>query len=251
MGKIIARYSVGMMTSPKSDLACLLEGTRYLTRRPAAVLGIAALGMLLFALAALIQLRAGLPDEPQVEQLLTFAGLIPLELYFIPRLVIAIDAQSGQNPLNMPGEWKQRFEERWLRAFWGKVLLSLAAGVGLVLFVLPGLMVLMMFGWVPLRILLRGESLAQAARTSIQMMIHAWQRVILVSSAIAVVYLASSYVMDLLLDRYIQDPTPWTRLTHPLLWVINFCVSILSIWVSAAFLALFRRIEPVLAPAQD
>ena len=240
-----------MTTPPKTDLASLLDGTRYLTRRPAAVLGIAALGMLLFALAALIQLRAGLPDEPQVEQLLTFAGLIPLELYFIPRLVIAIDAQSGQNPLNMPGEWKQRFEERWLRAFWGKVLLSLAAGVGLVLFVLPGLMVLMMFGWVPLRILLRGESLAQAARTSIQMMIHAWQRVILVSSAIAVVYLASSYVMDLLLDRYIQDPTPWTRLTHPLLWVINFCVSILSIWVSAAFLALFRRIEPVLAPAQD
>jgi len=240
-----------MTTSPKSDLACLREGTRYLTRRPAAVLGIAALGMLLFALAAFIQLRAGLPDEPQVEQLLTFAGLIPLELYFIPRLMIAIDAQAGQNPLNLPGEWKQRFEERWLRAFWGKVLLSLAAGIGLILFIVPGIMVLMMFGWVPLRILLRGESLAQAGRASIQMMVRAWQRVVLVSSVIAMIYLASSYLLDLVMDRFVPDPTPWTRLTHPLLWVINFLVSLISIWVSACFLALFRRVEPVLAPAQD
>jgi len=168
-----------MTTSPKSDLASLKEGTRYLARRPAVTLGIAALGMALFALAALLQRSSGLPDEPQVEQLLTFAALLPLELYFIPRFLIAADAQEGENPLNAPADWKIHFEERWLRAFWGKILLSFATGLGIILFVAPGLLVLMAFGWMPLRILLRGESVAQAARGSLQTMRHAWQRVIL------------------------------------------------------------------------
>jgi len=238
-----------MTTSPKSDLACLREGTRFLTRRPVAVLGIAALGTLLFALAAWIQLRAGLPDDQTVEQLVTFAGLIPLELYFIPRLMIAVDAQTGQHPLNLPEAWKQHFEERWLRACGAKVLVSLAAGLGLVLLVLPGLMVLMMFGWVPLRVLLRGESLLQAARNNLQMTLHAWPRVLLVGSAIAMVYLASTYGMDLLLDHFVPDAGPWARLTHPLVWVVDFAASLVNIWVSASFLALFHKIEPVLATA--
>jgi len=238
-----------MTTYPKSDLACLREGTRFLASRPLAVLGIAALGTLLFALAAWIQLRAGLPDDQTVEQLVTFAGLVPLELYFIPRLMIALDAQSAQHPLNLPDAWKHHFEERWLRAFGAKVLLSLAAGLGLVLLVLPGLMVLMMFGWVPLRVLLRGESLLQAARNSLQMMIHAWPRVLLVGSAIAMVYLASTYGMDLLLDHFVPDAGPWARLTHPLVWVVDFAASLVSIWVSASFLALYHKVEQLPAAA--
>ena len=64
------------------------------------------------------------------------------------------------------------------------MLLGLAFGVGFLLLLVPGLLVLMAFGWVPLRILLRGESLAQAARGSFQMMGRTWRRALLTVSAL-------------------------------------------------------------------
>jgi hypothetical protein len=240
-----------MTTSPKTDLASLLEGTRYLTRRPLAVLGIAALGMLLAALAALLQIQAGLPEDPLVDAALTFASLLPLELYFIPRFLIATDAQAGQNPLNTADQWRQRFEERWMRAFWGKAALALATGIGLSLFIFPGLMVLMAFGWMPLRILLRGESIVQAARGSVHLMARAWRRVIFATSAMAMVYLSCIVVLSYLVGLAVQDPTARVRLTHPLIWIGNFFGCLLSVWLSACLLALFRRLEtlpPVVAP---
>ena len=232
-----------MTTSPKTDLASLKEGTLYLTRRPLATLGISALGMVLAALAALLQIRAGLPEDPLVDAALTFASLLPLELYFIPRFLIAADAMAGQNPLNAPGDWPQRFEERWLRAFWGKALLALVTGVGLSLFIFPGLMVLMAFGWVPLRILLRGEALAQAARGSLQMMARSWRRVLFATSAMAMVYLSCIVILSYLVGLSVEDPTARIRLTHPLVWAGNFAGSFLSLWLSACLLALFRRVE--------
>jgi hypothetical protein len=239
-----------MTTSPKSDLKSLLEGTRFLLDRPGATLGIAFMGMFLAALAPLLQLRAGLPDDPVVDAALMFAGLLPLELYFIPRFLIAADAMAGQNPLNAPTEWRQRFEERWLRAFWGKLVLALFAGLGLSLLVVPGLMVLMAFGWTPLRILLRGESLAQAARNSIRMMANAWQRVLMATSVMAMIYLSCIAVLSYVVDRFIPDPTPLVRLTHPAIWLDNFAASLLSIWLSACLLALFRRVEDLQRPEQ-
>jgi len=232
-----------MTTSPQTDLASLKEGTRYLTRRPLAVLGISALGMVLAALAALLQIRAGLPEDPLVDAALTFASLLPLELYFIPRFLIAADAGSGDNPLNAPGEWRLRFEERWLRAFWGKAALALATGLGLSLFIFPGLVVLMAFGWVPLRILLRGEALAQAARGSLEMMARAWRRVLLATSAMAMVYLSGIVLLSYGVGFWVEDPSVRVRLTHPLIWAGNFVGSLLSLWLSACLLALFRRVE--------
>jgi hypothetical protein len=234
-----------MTTSPKTDLASLKEGTLFLARRPVATLGIAALGMALAALAALLQIRAGLPEDPLVDAALTFASLLPLELYFIPRFLLAADAEAGGNPLNVPAQWRQRFEERWLRAFWGKALLALGTGVGLSLFIFPGLMVLLAFGWVPLRILLRGESLIQAARGSLLMMGRAWRRVIFATSAMAMVYLSCIVVLSYIVGMRVQDPTAQVRLTHPLIWAGNFIGSFLSLWLSACLLALFRRLEMV------
>ena len=243
MWKIIARYSHRMMSTSKSDLASLLEGTRFLARRPGATAGIAALGMVLAALAPLLQLHAGLPDEPLVDAALTFVGLLPLELYFIPRFLIAADAQTGENPHNQPQDWRQRFEERWLRAFWGKAVLALAVGIGLSLVIVPGLLVLLAFGWTPLRILLRGESLVQAARGSYRMMVRAWRRVLLTTSAMAIVYMSLIIVLSYLVQLGVPDPTVEERLTHPLIWAGNFLGSLLSLWLSACLLALYRRLE--------
>jgi hypothetical protein len=104
-------------------------------------------------------------------------------------------------------------------------------------------MVLMAFGWVPLRILLRGESLAQAARGSVQMMARSWRRVILATSAMAMVYLACILVLSYLVGLKVGDPTAQVRLTHPLIWAGNFMGSFLSLWLSSCLLALFRRLE--------
>jgi len=41
----------------------------------------------------------------------------------------------------------------------------------------------------------------------------------------------------------VQEPTVRVRLTHPLIWVGNFFGSILSVWLSACLLALFKRLE--------
>ena len=240
---MIARYSHRMTTSAKTDLASLREGTRYLIRRPGATLAIAALGMLLAALSPLLQLNLGLPDEPVVDMALTFVGLLPLELYFIPRFLIATDARLGENPLNLPGEWRLRFEERWLRAFWAKALVALAACVGLSLAIIPGFLVLLAFGWTPLRVLLRGETLVQAAKGSYRMMVRAWQRMLLAASAMAMVYLSAIVILSFLVQIWVPDPTTEARLTHPLVWAGNFMGSLLSLWLSTCLLALYRRID--------
>jgi len=232
-----------MTTSPKTDLASLLDGTRYLTRRPVAALGIATLGMLLAALAALLQIQFGLPDDQVVDTALTFASLLPLELYFIPRFIVAADASTGRNPFNTPEQWRLRFEERWQRAFWGKAGLALATGVGLSLFFFPGLMVLMAFGWVPLRILLRGESIPQAIRGSLRMMALGWRRVLFTVSAMAMIYLASIVILSYLIGLAVPDLSVRTRLVHPLIWVGNFCGCALNLWLSTCLLALFQRVE--------
>jgi hypothetical protein len=241
---MIARYSHRMTTSPKTDLASLREGTRYLTRRPGATLGIAALGMALAALSPLLQLNVGLPDDPWTDMALTFVSLLPLELYFIPRFLIAADAESGDNPLNLPGEWRTRFEERWLRAFWAKALVALTACVGLSLAIIPGFLVLLAFGWTPMRVLLRGEPLLQAAKGSYQMMVRAWQRILMATSAMAVIYLSANVLLSWLLSVWLPDPvSAEARLAHPLVWIGNFLGCLLSLWLSTCLLALYRRVE--------
>jgi hypothetical protein len=234
-----------MTTSAKTDLASLKEGTLLLFRRPWPSLGIAAFGMLLAALAPLLQLYAGLPDEPGVDMLLTFVLLLPLDLYFIPRFLIAADALDGQDPLNPPVDWRRRFEERWLRACVGKALLAVTIMLGLVLAILPGLLVWLAFGWTPLRILLRGESLVQAARGSYQMMVRAWQRILLSFTAIMAIYLTVFLALNMVVDLAVPDPTIQVRLTHPLIWAGDFLGGLLNLWVSTCLLALYRRVEGI------
>ena len=40
-----------------------------------------------------------------------------------------------------------------------------------------------------------------------------------------------------------EDPGPWVRLRHPGLWAGNFFITLLNIWASCTFLALFRRVN--------
>jgi len=232
-----------MTTLANSDLTCLADGTRFLVRRPLHVLMLGTLGMALSILAPWIQLRAGLPDDLITASALIAATVLPLELYFIPRFLMEVDAEAGGNPLNAAGAWKVRFEERWLRAFLAKALLGLAVGLGMSFLLLPGLMVLLAFGWVPLRVLLKGEALQVAAKGSLRMMTLYWRRAVLTTSAMVVVYLIAAMAVAMAVGHFLPDPTLAQRITHPALWLANFLSSLLSLWLSACFLALFRRLE--------
>ena len=199
--------------------------------------------MILGALGPLLQIKTGLPDDPAISAALTFVGILPLELYFIPRFLLAVDAERGQNPLNPPETWKLHFEERWLRAFWGKILLAMAIAVGVKLLIVPGVLVLVLFGWTPLRILLRGETLVQAAKGSMQLMIHAWYRVLLVASAMLLAYLCCFGLLLTAVEYFVPDPTPHQRLTHPAIWTGNLVGNLLSLWLSTCLLTLYQRVE--------
>jgi len=125
--------------SPKTDLASFSEGTGFLVRRPFATLGLAALGMVLAALPPLLQIKFNLPNDDLTSNALIFAGLLPVEMYLIPRFLAEADAFRGGSPQNPHGEWEKHFEARWLKAMAGKVLLSVAIGLGILCFIIPGL----------------------------------------------------------------------------------------------------------------
>lgn len=232
-----------MAISKQSDLETLSEGTRLLVRRPWATLALAVLGAGLLALPPLIQLRTGLGEDPAIVIALTFAALIPLELYFIPRFLMEADAGCKGDPRNPAGGWEALFEARFLRAFGAKALLSLVSGIGLALFVLPGLLVLLAFGWAPLRVLLRGESLAQALRGSVEMMSRSWRRMVLATSAMALVCITFDLLLGMALQAVVPDPSAHVRLVHPAIWAGNLLATLASIWLSACLLALFQRLE--------
>lgn len=229
--------------SPKSDLASFTEGSGFLVRRPFATLGLGALGMALAALPPLLQIKFGLPNDELTTSALTFAGLFPLEMYFLPRFLAEADASAGGSAQNPLGEWEKHFDERWLRSLAGKLLLALAFSLGFLCFVLPCLAVLFAFGWAPLRILLRGETVAEAFRGSLAMMLRGWRRVVVVILLLLAVNLGLAMILFWMTGSLEPIPDPWVQLTHPRIWVVNFLRILLSLWTSACLLALYRRVE--------
>ena len=234
------------MKKRESDLTSLVEGVSFLTSRIGMTVAMATLGMLLAALAVLLQIYANLPSHPVVEVVLFFVSLLPLEIYFIPRFLMSIDAQVVSSPFNTPDDWSLRFKERWLRTFGVKALLALTTGEALKLFIVPGVIMFMAFCWMPMRILLRGESVIQAAKGSLEMMGRTWKKTSVVALVATTIYVTTIIVMNFALEFFVKEPTTRQRLVHPAVWVSNFVGSILSLWLSACFLALYHRTENAL-----
>ena len=237
--------------SMQTDLATFSEGTGFLLRRPLVTLGLALMGMVLAALVPVLQIRFALPNDEMTAGALSFASLFPLQMYFVPRFLAEADASGGDRPLNLPGEWEKLFDARWMKAMGAKFLLGAAVGIGALAFILPGLVILLAFCWMPTRVLLRGESLADAARNSLQLMIRSWRRVLVVCMGILVVYLAAAMILSYISGFLDTRPAPWEQLTHPRVWIANFASVLLSVWVSGCLLALFRRIENAPAPSRE
>jgi hypothetical protein len=238
-----------MATSPPSQLGALRDGFTLLRRHPGEALGLAVLAMVLAQFAPALELAAGVGPNLFYQPLFGFAALLPLEMYFIPRFQMQLDAETRDTSGNPANGWREAFDQRWLMTFLLRLGISVAVGLGLVLLLVPGILLLTLFGWAPLRMLLRGEGPLPALRWSQSAMVRHWPRIIQAVLAMLLVALAYQMGASWLLDHLLPTPDPnlglaaMVRLKHPALWAFNLAGGALNLWISCALLALYQRLE--------
>jgi hypothetical protein len=233
-----------MRSSPLVDLFPLSRGAGFLWRHPILTLGLVLLTGTLSLLGPILQIWTLLPDDPMVSMTLAVVAMVPLELYFMPRFILALDAEVLDHPRNPKDAWKATFEARWLGASAAKALLYLSVGIAANFLVFPGLIILALFGWTPWRVLLRGEPLMVAAKGSAKLMVRLWPRVLLPFSAIFGIYLMALLGAMWFETRFVPDPvTPWIQLTHPGVWAIKLGGGFMNLWLSTTCLALYHHLE--------
>lgn len=224
-----------------------------LRRHPLPFLGLAVLAMALAQLGPALELAARVGPSLLIQPIFGFAGLLPLEMYFIPRMQARLDAELRDAPGNPAGSWREVFEGRWLRAFLLRLGLSVAIGLGLLCFLIPGILVLTLFGWAPLRVLLRGDTATAALRWSQAAMARQWPRIVqavLAMLLVALVYqIAAGWALDRLLPAVDPEVGPGAllRLKHPAFWIFNLLGGALNLWLSCSLLALYHRLETATA----
>jgi hypothetical protein len=174
-------------------------------------------------------------------------------MYFIPRMQARLDSELRDHPANPAASWHGTFDERWLRAFLLRLGLSAAIGLGLLCFLIPGILVLTLFGWGPMRMLLRGETAMAALRWSQAAMARQWPRIVqavLAMLLVALVYqIAAGWALDRLLPAVDPEvgPSALLRLKHPAFWLFNLLGGALNLWLSCTLLALYHRLEAAAA----
>lgn len=242
--------------APRSQSGALLDGFRFLARRPGWTAGLVMLGTLLGQLGPALEILAKAGKNPLMGMALAWAAVLPMELYFVPRWISRLDADLLDSPSNPQARWPALFEHRWLSAFGAGLAVQMLGGVGLLLLVIPGVIVLTLAGFAPMRMLLRGESFADALRWSAQAMARHWPRIVQAALAILLVAFAGSLAAVLaesaVFARFGADgPDAWTRLKHPLIWASQALGSLALLWVSASFLSLYQRLERMAAGAEE
>lgn len=261
----------------KNRFYYLTESTRFLTNRLGATISIAVFGMLLLRtsivlLSLLLSYVApyyenGFFHRPVVfwllgscYRLMLFILLSPLLAYAIPRFLAYTDAQAGDNSLNAPNEWLLRFKERWPRLLGSTILLYsllfLCNSLIDTIFRFQKLSVTrsmtesilsmiagMIFSLFSLHILLRGESMLQAAKSSLEVVRRTWLKTFIAVMVISIIPFTASYVIDTALRGFFVKGllTTQQQLTHPFLWIGDFIKNICILWVDACFLSLYRE----------
>lgn len=233
-----------MRLSLRDDLVPICTGTTYLLRHPFQVAGLAMLTVVLAFLGPLLQLKGLLPNAPTISLTLAVVAMIPLELYFLPRFLLALDAVALDLPQNPRASWRATFEARWFATSAAKALLYGAVAASLLYLPLFSLILLVLFGWTPWRVLLRGEPLGIAAMKSAGLVRRFWLRTLLPMALLLGVYGLAFYGATWFENRFLPGPaTPWVSLTHPAVWALDFAVGLLNLWITSVFLALFQRLE--------
>lgn len=232
---------------PPSQLGALAEGLALLRKHPWTALGLVLLAVLLGQLGPALELLAGATDNRAAQVVLGFAALLPLELYALPRWLAHLDAEGVDDPSNPASGWRPDFERRWLPAFAAKMLVLVLGALGCGL-ILPGLVIFTFFGWAPTRMLLRGDRLGAALRWSGRAMLRTWPRIVQAALLILAIWMLGQLLIGLALGPVLpQDPQAipdaLLRLRHPAFWIAGAINGLLYLWISAAFLALYHRLE--------
>lgn len=222
--------------------------------RPGWTAGLVILGTLLGQLGPALEILAKAGKNPAMITALGVAAALPMELYLVPRWISRLDADLLDGPSNPQGRWPDLFEQRWLKAFGAGLAVQILGSIGLLLLIIPGVVVVTLAGFAPMRMLLRGESFPDALRWSAQAMARHWPRIVQTALSILLVAFAGSLAIVLaesaVFARFGADgPDAWTRLKHPLIWASQALGSLALLWVSASFLSLYQRLERVVAGA--
>ena len=239
----------------RSQSGALLDGFRLMARKPAWTVGLVLLGTLLGQLGPALEIAARTGENPVMGMVLNWAALLPMELYFIPRWLSRLDAETAGDAANPLAEWPARFDQRWLKAFALSFAVQAMGGLGLLFLLVPGIIVLSLFGFAPTRLLLRGGRADEALRWSARAMARHWPRIVQTALLILLLAFAGALALALAQDAVFArfgeaGPDAWTRLKHPFIWTSQLLSAIALLWVSAAFLALYHRLEALAAPDQ-
>jgi len=235
-----------MRISIFDSLKCIPKTKTLMFVHPAWTSGLVILAVFLSIGATSLSKHLGLPDQPQADDmvgmfqrsLVNLTVLLPLELYFIPRWILATDVFTPTETRTSKETWKQLFEERWGKVFLARILVAVVSSIGFMLCLVPGFLILMYFGWTPWRVLLQGESISVAAKTSLRNMALLWPQVIMAVAAILLILFAGNELAHRVS----------ALLGHGVGWHFSNVFSQLSIiWMNAALLGLYQWIESTVA----
>lgn len=223
----------------------LQTATRLMAGNPLPSLIIVIITCILGALGTFLEMRVALPPNPLFSALLQGVATLPLDLYVIPRFLLFLDAQSMNTAKNPYAQWKETFEARWMKAIGSKLLWYITMAAGFALFIFPGVLAFTLLCWMPYWVLLRGETISEAAKRSARLASRRWPLMLAGMSIPIIIYLCAFWAIAAVIQHYIPQPTPWILLTSPLFWVVRFTGGLLGLWLSACALALFQMLETI------
>nr|WP_320131935.1 hypothetical protein [uncultured Holophaga sp.] len=234
------------------NLSAIPTSFGWLLRHRVMVLALALLWGILMVIAPLAQLRAGLPEHLLYTAVVNLIFTLPAEFYLLPMLLAYLDARYNHHPANLLQDWRHTFESRWLKAAVARAVLYIAVSAGLAFFIVPGLLIILLLGWMPYYALLRGGSVTHAGRWSVQVMAREWRRVLLAALPIFAIYLALLFGVDRAAAHWGPEPSLYFRFRHPVFWLVYVVSAVINIWSGMAFLALFHDVEnELMLKAQD
>ena len=232
-----------MRISTLQNLSAIPTSFRWVVRHRGLVAGLAALWAILMTLAPWVQMKVGIPHQELTSAILVRVFTLPIEFYLLPMLLAYVDSEFHRNPANPREGWQRTFESRGAMAALAQLLLFVAVMLGTVAFIIPGVVIMILLGWMPMYLLLRGGSITHAARWSLSIMVKEWRRVILAVLPVFGIYVVLIFGLVFAITRGVPEHTLWLRFRHPYFWLFNLLTSAVNIWVSLALLAIFHKVE--------
>lgn len=232
---------------PRTETSALLDGLRFLLRRPGWTLGLLVLGTLLGQLGPALAQAAHAGNAPLIQAFLTIMASLPMLFIFVPRWIARLDADLRNHPANAEGSWPGAYDHRWFPAALAAALIFFASWLGCAL-IFPGAVLLALMGFVPTRMLLRGEAFRPALQWNATAVARHWPKLAPAALGILLVFGVSAIGLVLLIAPALPEggdqlPVTWSLLMHPRLWIAQLLQTLVLLWSFGALLSLYHRLE--------